>query len=126
MTKQNEVEQVFRHCAYPLDQKPSKGEVVLTRGISGIQAFNPELLEKERPRILAWLSDLLGPFHEDSYSFTQFGIQRDGSVWTFSRAHMEMLLLLGLGLGVAHITLPESLWCLCPDGMPYISIKLPE
>lgn len=103
--------------------EPKEGvPVALTEGVVASFGFHKERLEKHREDIRALLDQLPSEFKESGgsgWSFLNMSLRADGEQWG-EHKHCDILLSLGIGVGLMAIQLPREAWHLFPGGVPYV------
>jgi len=127
LTAEN-VRAVATDCLFTDDEYPRGVEVpegaVVVEGIVNKYGFHPTRLEDHRADVASMLDQL-----EDSFktaggggmSFLRACYDKDDNHWG-EHPTMGLLFGLGIGLGIAHYTLPRDMWPALPGGVPYITI----
>jgi hypothetical protein len=88
--------------------------------------FDKAKLEEQRDHVKAMLLDLPADFMETSEeggtSFLQMCNDKEDVQWTGMHRTMELLCVLGKGLGLLDWVFPKDFWAFLPGGMPYVVI----
>ena len=124
LTRQN-VDQVVQDCRWNDVETVDQAQVV--EGIAHNVGFSPPRLEEHVEDIEDMLSQLPRQFNEGDegggWSFLNACNREDGVQWTGLHLQMEMLFLLGIGIGKVHWMLPRDVWRALPGGVPYVVIR---
>jgi hypothetical protein len=108
--------------------RPKDGmEFIEARGVVNEFGFHKTRLESHRAEIQEMLAELPDQFHAGKgggWSFLNACMTRDDDQWGEQR-DVDLLLCLGLGLGIVRYTLPREMWPVLPGGMPYFAVTLP-
>ena len=129
MIDTRELDEVMSDCLLGkhevVDNAPKDGiEIVKVEGIMNTFGLHRERLESHREEVAAMLAQLPDTSHAKSgggMSFLNACVDRDGVQWGEHR-NMEVLFVLGVGLGLAKWCLPRSMWSALPGGMPYVVV----
>ena len=109
--------------------RPKDGmEFIEARGAVNQFGFHRTRLESHRAEVQGMLAELPDQFHSDKgggWSFLNACMTRDDHQWGEQR-DVDLLLCLGLGLGIVRYPLPREVWPVLPGGMPYFTVTLPE
>lgn len=137
MLEDSVIEKILSHCLFA--KKELKGgkppdSAVIVKGINNEFGFHPERLEEKRDEIIALLKYLPDEFMSSvgrGWQFCYFdqkkgGIkgEEDNYKWTESSVITEVLLCLGIGIGVIHFLSERKDWCEFPENSPYLIIDL--
>ena len=71
------------------------------------------------------LGELPDEFHQvggGGWSFLNACNNRHGELWTGEHRIMELLVMLGIGIGRVRFVMPRDLWSEMPGGMPYFMV----
>lgn len=107
----------------PGQTEPPEGSV-LVEGVVRKFAFHPGRLEYYKRKVIEWLNELPKGFHMgsgDGSSFLGACMDKDGHQWG-EHIHIEMLICMGMGLGLVQWCLPRDTWNAFPGGMPYFQV----
>lgn len=102
-------------------------ETVQVDGIVHAYLINKAKVETHEEEVRAWLAQMDPNFHRQTgggWSFLNLCNTKDGVLWTGSHQTMEMLVCMGIALGLVRYSMPKELWAILPGGMPYIEIDL--
>ena len=113
------VTKVVRECLFR-DGEDSTVRVEV-QGIMNQFGFHPGRLEEHREEIVSMLEELPDQFREElggGWSFLKACMDRHGEQWG-NHPDMELLFVLGIGIGRVRCVLPREQWNLFPGGMPY-------
>jgi hypothetical protein len=106
-----------------VDGKPVV-EPVVVEGIMSKFGFHPERLEAERENVRGMLAELPEQFISGGgWSFMSACMDKDGRQWGEQR-DVELLMCLGLALGMVSYTFPRKLSPALPGGVPYFTVDL--
>lgn len=123
------VDRIVRACLYTdeeltaSDSSPPDG-AVLVEGIVSKIGFHPQRLEAHREEIRGLLGQMPKEFHKSKgggMSALNMCNNREGRQWGEHR-DMDLLVVLGLGVGMVEYLMPREMWAVLPGGMPYILI----
>lgn len=99
-------------------------ETVFVKGVINDFGFHKQRLEEKRADIASMLDQLDDSFKTDSgggMTFLNACMTKSGVQWG-EHPSMEMLFVLGIGLGLCNFPLPRELWSALYGGMPYVQI----
>lgn len=121
---------IARDCLYTADETPEgtppEGAVIV-EGIMRDFGFHPDRLESHREDVRSMLGQLDPQFMKGTvaggWSFLQIPVRADGVQWG-GQLHAEMIMVLGIGLGMVRMLVPRPMWMILPDGMPYLEVNL--
>ena len=119
---------LFRDYEMDNDQPKNGMEFVEARGVVNQFGFHKTRLESHRAEVQEMLAELPDQFHSNKgggWSFLNACMTREDRQWGEQR-DVDLLMCLGLGLGVVRYTLPREMWSVLPGGMPYFAVTLPE
>ena len=112
---------LFKPEELPDPTQPPPGAVIV-EGLVNKFGLHPERLEKHRATVVALIAELPAKF-KDGASFLEMTNDRHGRQWTDFHRDMEALLVLGLGLKLMVLPLPDPLtWGIMPGGLPYVKV----
>ena len=96
-------------------------EGILTKGY-----YDPKKLEENKSKIIELLSEWPSEFKrsQGGWSFMNACIDKNGRQWCDCHSTMELLLMLGMAIGLVTFPMPRELWKALPGGMPYFVIDL--
>lgn len=117
LTAQN-VKTVYEKCTAKNENDKSN---ILVNGVVHNHILNKNALEENRADICSMLDELPEPFTPDAgggWSFLEACMTKTGKHWG-EHIHMELLFVLGMGIGVVQESLPRELWNMLPGGVPY-------
>lgn len=122
------VEEIYRNCLSAnidvfdgLTHRPVQVDDILGNKVD----LDTGKLAIHRKEITAMLNELPKEFHQftgGGWSFLQSCYDKDGNQWTGSHKIMNMLFMLGMGIGKVEYLLPRDLWNTLPGCMPYLVI----
>jgi len=122
------VEKIFRHSFF-VEEEMSDEALVTTaavgEGIMNRYGFHPERLESHREEVKELLGELSSDFQETGgggMSFLNACMDKNERQWG-EHINVEMLMSLGLALGLVEYCAPRELWPILPGGMPYFVVK---
>jgi len=125
----NQVELAFKDCLFHNEEIPQDGTLpsnaVLVEGVAHKFALHDARLEIKRQQVVKWLNLLPHQFHKSGgggWSFLNACIQDDGKQWTGLQLIAELLLCMGVGLGLVKCQVPRELWQSLPGSVPYYVI----
>src|SRR4030067_2795169 len=129
MIDPTEVEKIFTDCLFK-DEEIKDGiiEPVVVEGIMNKFGLHPERLKSHAKEVAAMLEELPEQFHRksekhpsggDGWSFLNACNTKDGEQWTGFHRTMELLFVLGIGLGYVDCPMPRDMWMILPGGVPY-------
>ena len=110
-----------------VDQMPDTA--VTVEGILHPWGFHRERLEGHRDEIAKMLQGLPREFRaqefggEGGWSFLNACNDAQDVQWTGLHQTMDVLICLGIGLGLAEWVLPRDMWPVLPGGMPYVVVR---
>ena len=116
---------IFKNCL-PKNASLPEDQKVKVEGILTTAAFEKEKLAKHKEEICSLLAELPDDFKKSKgggMSFLSMCIDKNGTLWTGEHRTMELLLLLGLGIGKCSFTMQREMWSMLPGGLPYITIE---
>lgn len=116
------LDETFKSCLFR-DSENTDNHVKV-EGVVQNFGFHPERLEASRRQVAWWLLGLPGEFRKSiggGWSFLQACQDSEGHQWGEHKS-IEQLLTLGIGLGLAEIQVPRSMWSTFPGGMPYFVV----
>lgn len=116
---------IFKDCL-PKDASLPEEQTVEVEGIVSRVVFAKEKLSAHKEEICSLWAELPDSFQKTKgggMSFLNMCIDKNGSQWTGEHRTMEMLLLLGMGIGKVSYTIPRRLWLIFPGRMPYITVE---
>ena len=94
-------------------------------GIVARFGFHPERLKSHEQEIRDLVMELPDEFRMSKgggWSFLNMCNDREGYQWADLHKTMEMLLVLGIAVGVMTIQIPRELWSMMPGGVPYVAV----
>lgn len=124
------VTKLFGDCLFTQEEvgaavEPEQpADAVQVEGVLRKFAFHPGRLESHREEVKALLAELPDNFQASKgggWTFLNACVTKGGEQWG-EHAHCEMLLTLGIGLGLAKWQLPRDMWRVLPGGMPYVVV----
>lgn len=118
------VKEVFSHCLFELEEDTSNA--VMVDGITGRFGLHPTRLNEKKIEIQQLIDQLPVIFIQSNgggNSFMNMVNDRGGNQWTDYHRDAEMLLVLGVAVGMIEYCAPKELWPMLPGGMPYFYIK---
>lgn len=123
----NEVHDAVRASLYDDDAGDIPAdEPIIAPGIMRTFAFQPDRLERQRPKVVKWLQALPHEFRvgdgEGGWTFLNACLLSDGTQWTGEHMVMEELFCLAVGLRLALMLGHRDVWPDLPGGMPYYVI----
>lgn len=121
MLEANKVQELFDKCA----MKDIDPESVLIKAAVGVASMLPSKLKEHKEEIRELLMELPEQFRASSgggWSFLNACMDKNGRQWG-EHNHIDMLLVLGLGIGLVEFCLPRDMWECLPGGVPYFVIK---
>lgn len=130
MIEVERIREAVRDCMITEEEEKALGsgvaavDVMMVDGIVRQFGLHVGRLETHRAEVAGWLSELPVVFREDvggGWSFLQACVDKDGHQWG-EHVDMEMLFVLGVGLGLAKSLFPRDMWPALPGGMPYYAV----
>jgi hypothetical protein len=118
---ESRVEELFLSCLTGGDN------YIKLEGILADFGLDKDVLEANREEITDLVKKLPGPFRASEgggWTFLKGYRDYNGVIWTEKPAHIEQIMLLGMGIGLIEYCLPRDLWSLLPQKVPYFRIKL--
>jgi hypothetical protein len=115
------VEELFLSCLTGGDN------YIRLEGILADFGLDKTVLEANREEITDLVKKLPGPFRASEgggWTFLKAHCDYNGVVWTEKPAHVEQIMLLGMGIGLIEYCLPRDMWNLLPQSVPYFRIKI--
>ena len=114
---------LFREAEIIEPGKAPEGAVVV-EGILRVYGFHPGRLASHTEEIRSVLDQMPSTFHKaprggDGWSFLNLCMTESGVQWA-EHPTMELLVVLGIAVGMVKYTLPRAFWSLLPGGMPYL------
>lgn len=115
----NLIVNTLRECLVDtiVDGKPTEG-TIMAKGAIHTAAFIPDVLESKRELVCSWFDELPPEFTTRGDSFLNMCMDKDNHQWG-EHQHMDALLMLAVGLGLARVSVRE-MWHLLPGGMPLV------
>jgi hypothetical protein len=104
-------------------------DALIVEGIVNPWGFNRERLESHRDEIAKMLQGLPREFRsqefggEGGWSFLNACNDAQDVQWTGLHQTVDILICLGIGLGLAEWLLPREMWGALPGGMPYLVVR---
>jgi hypothetical protein len=118
---ESRVEELFLSCLTGGDN------YIRLEGILADFGLDKTVLEANREEITELVKNLPGPFRQSEgggWTFLKAHRDYNGVVWTEQPAHVEQIMLLGMGIGLIEYCLPRNMWSLLPNNVPYFRILL--
>ena len=116
------VETITKDCLFHDGEDTSKAIKVL--GLVNNFGFHPERLKGHKEEIKTLLMELPETFHQSGgggWSFLNACNDKNNRQWG-EHINMEMLFVLGIGVGLAKWQMPRDMWSVLPGGMPYVVV----
>ena len=99
-------------------------DAVIVQGIVSTYGFHPERLKTSRPEVIKIINEVVSDqyFKGSGGGYTALALleDRNGTVWADEHRTVEVLICLGIGLGLAGYCLTRDFWPSLPGGMPYV------
>ena len=117
---------LYEYCLFNDDN--DTGEHVRAEGIQYTSGFHPVRIVESKNKILDLLHELPIQFQPiDSgggggWSFGGACHDKNGNHWTGEHQIMDLLVMLGVGAGVAQWLLAREMWGILPGGLPYFGV----
>ena len=114
------VTDIYRACA------AEDGEVEV-HGVVHVARLSRVALDEHAEQIRDLLGQLHPTFRVDGgggWSFLNMCQNAEGEQWTGMHLTMEMLMVLGLGIGRVTLLMERELWPALPGGVPYLSVDV--
>ncbi len=121
------VMEVTRECLF--NDGEDMTDRVEVQGVLNQFGFHPGRLEEHREEIVSMLEELPEKFREEAgggWSFLQACVDKNGEQWTGLHRVMELLFVLGMGIGRVRYVLPRERWDQLPGKMPYYTFTSKE
>jgi hypothetical protein len=120
---------LFRDSEMSTKSKPkNEADQILVDSMIVRFGFHRERLASHCDEVREMLSLLPAPFHHDrggGWSALNLCNQEDGQQWTGFQTSTDLLVALGIGLGMVRFCIEDrTVWRALPGGMPYVEIKL--
>lgn len=132
MITAEDVEQVLFDCFVETDKDEhvqkglSEGRYIHINGVIQNFILRKDKLKEHEEQIREFLSEMSDEYFMDKgkgWTFLNMCLDRHGRQWG-EHVHMEMLVVLGIGIGCVHYILERGFWFILPGSMPYIAIDL--
>ena len=120
------VRELMQECLF----RPGENHDVNTavEGIVNRYKFHPQRLAAVKDQIADLLRELPNEFHAGGgggWSFLNAAEDKHGHRWAGFHLHVESLVCLGIGVGLARWLTAKETWKDLPGGVPYVVLDLP-
>jgi hypothetical protein len=118
------VHEIFMDCLFNNDEDTTNH--IRADGISLNIGFHPERIKLHEEEISVILNNLSEAFRDDCGGGASFfaGFKtKNNEIWTADPGRVEELFQLGIAIGRMICPIPQSIWHLLPNGIPYYILR---
>lgn len=122
MIDYSKVQSAIRDSLAGTEDNPN---LIKVEGVMRTFGLDSTKLEKHRPDVVDWLSQLDDSFMRSrggGMSLMNMVADKEGSLWA-EQYGADELFVLASGLGLAEYLLPRDMWAILPGSMPYIVVN---